>query len=250
MGSTLCCIKLSRSLAAWHILVIKCRLPGKTPKPKQMNVSVEKATVLFLVWWLSQLKRHSRRMVEITVYQQVNCSLNIPLHRASLSAFSLTHLFGQNTPLLRNLTSVVDYALWKAIIVEVHIFWPPKTSQVNSVTQVHEISKVTNCQKAARATCMWKGRRAGWWARQGGQWEQWPHQGAGMSSSKSGSGSGLGTAMRDRHSPVIAQCVLSDEAAPSQEAQAVGLAPGSSLEVRAWHRHSLQHGCIVTRGKQ
>lgn len=46
VGSIPWCIKLSHSLAAWHILVIKCWLPGKTQKTKQMNFSVEKATVL------------------------------------------------------------------------------------------------------------------------------------------------------------------------------------------------------------
>lgn len=55
---------------------------------------------------------------------------------------------------------------WKATIMEGHIFFfcTPKTSRVNSVTQVDATSEVTNCQRAARATWVWKGRWAGWGA--------------------------------------------------------------------------------------
>lgn len=121
---------------------------------------------------------------------------------------------------------------WKAIIIEAHMFYFEPPNSISPVTQVHETSEGTNCQRAARTTWVWKGR----WV--GGEHDQEVGGSRDPTKELRGGAAGQGTAGRVRHSPAITQWDPSDKAAPSQEAQPVGLGPGLSLEVRAWHRKS------------
>lgn len=143
---------------------------------------------------LAQLKGGSSRVVEIKVTQQVNCGLNVALHRVPLSAFGLTPLLGKIHHYLQVWFQLLT--MWWTLESNYYItyFLPgrPKPSRVNPVTQMHKIRTMTKQEQHL--------------------WVEEKVSTTGMS------GSGLGTVIKVRHSPVIAQWGLSDETAPAGQA--------------------------------
>lgn len=159
------------------------------------------------------MKRHSSRMVEIKVYQQVNCSLNIPLHRESLSAFSLTHLFGQNTPLLTNLTSVVGYTTCWTVESNYYgsprvLFWAPKTALAQSLRYMKPAKGQTVREQQGPRACGREGERGEHEQEAGGSSDPITELGSGAAGQGQGWGqrSGADTAQQSpSESPVTRQ---------------------------------------------